>query len=82
MLRISKEILEQVNELLLREGREHDTFFEPGLVEGIISELDGKVDDICSRLEVPVYNTLLRLFLQTTGCANVERGLYLLAVNH
>ena len=50
----------------------------------IVSELDDDDDDdddVCSRLQVPVYNTLLRLFLKTSECPDVERGLYLLAAS-
>lgn len=59
--------------------RGNDTSFQPRLVTDIIFELD---DEVCSHLEVPVYNTLLRLFLNTTECPDVERGLYLLAVRN
>ena len=77
--RIPDDILDPINEIL-RPPRGNDTPSQPLFVAGIISSLDDNRDNISSRLEVKVYNTLLRLFLQTTDCPEVERGLYLLAV--
>lgn len=80
VFRISDDILYPINEIL-RARQGNSTSFQPLLVKDIIYELDDEDGDVCSRVGVPVFNALLRLFLQTTNCPEVERGLYLLAVS-
>jgi hypothetical protein len=79
--RLHDNVLEPVNEILKikRACQGNATSSQPSLVSDIVSELDS---DVCSRLQIPVYNTLLLLFLQTTKCQDIERGLYLLAVRY
>jgi hypothetical protein len=80
IFRLSDDVLDPVKNIMRAQGprTRDDRSFQSHVVSSIISELDG---DVCSRLQIPVYNAFLRLFLETRDCKDIERGLYLLAVS-